>query len=115
MKASTDTFKIIESIDDRVGSYYFSPTLIESGSRRKQCPLYSAHPMGITKSPFFGCAGSEGCIKGWSPRTLQAWHHKPIDSARVDTRANRAFGDAYDVNPISMHGRDDGVSQGPTR
>ena len=41
--------------------------------------------MGITESPFFDRAGSEGCIKGWSPRMLQAWHHKPIDSTRVET------------------------------
>ena len=30
-------------------------------------------------------------------------------------RASRVFVDAYDVNPISLHGRDDGVSRGPTR
>ena len=85
MKASTDKIKVIESIDGRVGGYYFLPTLIASRSRRKQRPLYSAHPMGITESPFFDRAGSEGCIKGWSPRMLQAWHHKPIDSTRVET------------------------------
>ena len=85
MKASTDKIKVIESIDGRVGGYYFLPTLIASRSRRKQRPLYLAHPMGITESPFFDRAGSEGCIKGWSPRMLQAWHHKPIDSTRVET------------------------------
>ena len=53
LKASTDTFKVNETIVDRVGGYNFSPTLIASGSRRKQCPLYSAHPMGITESPTF--------------------------------------------------------------
>ena len=85
LTASTDTFKVTESIGDRAGSYNFSPALIASRSRRKQRPLYSAHPMGITESPFFDRAGSEGCIKGWSPRMLQAWHHKPIDSTRVET------------------------------
>ena len=85
LTASTDNIKITESIGDRVGGYNFSPTLISSRSRRKQCPLYSAHPMGQTESSLLGCAGSEGCMTGWSPRTLQARHHKPIDSTRVGT------------------------------
>ena len=61
------------------------PTLIESCSRRKQCPLYSAHPMGITESSFLGCAGSDHCIIGWSPRPMRTRHHKPNDSTRVGT------------------------------
>ena len=85
MTASTDTFKIDETIVDRVGGYNFSPTLIESCSRRKQCPLYSAHPMGITESSFLGCAGSDRYSKDWSPSSLRARHHKPNDSARVGT------------------------------
>ena len=85
MTASTDTFKVIETIDDRVGRYNFLPTLIASRSRRKQCPLYSAHPMGITESSFFGCAGSDRYSKDWSPSSLRARHHKPNDSARVGT------------------------------
>ena len=85
MTASTDTFKVNETIVDRVGGYNFSPTLIASGSRRKQCPLYSAHPMGITESSFLGCAGSDRYSKDWSPSSLRARHHKPNDSARVGT------------------------------
>ena len=84
MKASTGKIKVIESIDDHVGSYYFSPTLIASRSRRKQRPLYSAHPMGQTGSPFFDRAGNDPCIIDWSPHLLRVRHHKPIDSARVD-------------------------------
>ena len=68
LTASTDNIKITESIGDRVGGYNFSPTLISSRSRRKQCPLYSAHPMGQTESSLLGCAGSEGCM------TLVATH-----------------------------------------
>ena len=81
MKASTDTFKVIETIDDRVGGYNFLPTLIESCSRRKQCPLYLVN----SESSFLGCAGSDRCIKGWSRGAMQPPHHKPIDSARVGT------------------------------
>ena len=92
MTASTDTFKVIETIDDRVGGYNFLPTLIESCSRRKQCPLYSTHPMGITESSFFGCAGNDRCIKGWSRGAMQPPHHKPIDSARVGTGQSRRRG-----------------------
>ena len=92
LKASADTFKVIETIDDRVGSYNFLPTLIESCSRRKQCPLYSTHPMGITESSFFGCAGNDRCIKGWSRGAMQPPHHKPIDSARVGTGQSRRRG-----------------------
>ena len=92
MTASTDTFKVIETIDDRVGGYNFLPALIESCSRRKQCPLYSAHPMGITESSFFGCAGNDRCIKGWSRGAMQPSHHKPIDSARVGTGQSRRRG-----------------------
>ena len=85
LTAIAGKIKVTETIGDRVGGYNFLPTLIASRSRRKQCPLYSAHPMGQTESSFLGCAGSEGCMTGWSPRTLQARHHKPIDSTRVGT------------------------------
>ena len=83
MKAFTDKIKVIETIVDRVGGYNFLPTLIASRSRRKQCPLYSAHPMGITESSFLGCAGSEGYSKDWSPSSMRAPQHKPIDSTRI--------------------------------
>ena len=92
MKASADTFKVIETIVDRVGGYNFSPTLIASGSRRKQCPLYSAHPMGITESSFLGCAGSEGYSKDWSPSSMRAPQHKPNDSTRIGTGQSSSRG-----------------------
>ena len=63
MTAITDTFKVIETIDDRVGRYNFSPTLILSGPRRKQCPLYSVN----SESSLLGCAGNDRYIKDWSP------------------------------------------------
>ena len=81
MTASTDTFKIDETIVDRVGGYNFLPTLIESRSRRKQCPLYSVN----SESSLLGCAGSDRYSKDWSPSSLRARHHKPNDSARVGT------------------------------
>ena len=81
MKASADTFKVIETIDDRVGRYNFSPTLIASRSRRKQCPLHLVN----SKSSLLGCAGSDRYSKDWSPSSLRARHHKPNDSARVGT------------------------------
>ena len=81
MTASTDNIKVTESIGDRVGGYNFLPALISSRSRRKQCPLHLVN----SESSLLGCAGSEGCMTGWSPRTLQAWHHKPIDSTGVET------------------------------
>ena len=88
MTASTDTFKVIETIDDRVGGYNFLPTLIESCSRRKQCPLYLVN----SESSFLGCAGNDRCIKGWSRGAMQPSHHKPIDSARVGTGQSRRRG-----------------------
>ena len=88
LTASTDTFKVIETIDDRVGGYNFLPTLIESCSRRKQCPLYSVN----SESSFLGCAGNDRCIKGWSRGAMQPSHHKPIDSARVGTGQSRRRG-----------------------
>ena len=88
LTASTDTFKVIETIDDRVGGYNFSPTLIESCSRRKQCPLYLVN----SESSFLGCAGNDRCIKGWSRGAMQPPHHKPIDSARVGTGQSRRRG-----------------------
>ena len=81
MTASTDNIKVIETIDDRVGSYYFLPTLIASRSRRKQCPLHLVN----SKSSFLGCAGSEGYSKDWSPSSMRAPQHKPNDSTRVGT------------------------------
>ena len=88
LTASTDTFKITESIGDRVGGYNFLPTLIESCSRRKQCPLYLVN----SESSFLGCAGNDRCIKGWSRGAMQPSHHKPIDSARVGTGQSRRRG-----------------------
>ena len=85
LTASTDTFKVNGTIVDRVGGYNFSPTLIASGSRRKQCPLYSANPHGQTESSLLGCAGSDRYSKDWSPSFLRARQHKPNDSARVGT------------------------------
>ena len=81
LTASTDNIKVTETIGDRVGGYNFLPALISSRSRRKQCPLHLVN----SESSLLGCAGSEGCMTGWSPRTLQAWHHKPIDSTGVET------------------------------
>ena len=88
MTASTDKIKVIETIDDRVGGYNFLPTLIASGSRRRQCPLYLVN----SESSFLGCAGNDRCIKGWSRGAMQPSHHKPIDSARVGTGQSRRRG-----------------------
>ena len=85
LTASTGKIKIIESIDDRVGGYNFSPTLIASSSRRKQRPLYSPNPIGLSESLFFDRAGSDRCSKGWSRSSMRAPQHKPIGSARIDT------------------------------
>ena len=85
LTASTDNIKVTETIGDRVGGYNFLPTLIASRSRRKQCPLYSAHPMGQTESSLLGCAGSEGYSQDWSPSSLRAPQHKPNDSTRIGT------------------------------
>ena len=81
MKAFKDKIKVNETIVDRVGSYYFSPTLIASRSRRKQCPLHLVN----SKSSFLGCAGSEGYSKDWSPSSMRAPQHKPNDSTRIGT------------------------------
>ena len=81
MTASTDTFKVIETIDDRVGGYNFSPTLIASRSRRKQCPLHLVN----SESSFLGCAGNDRCIKGWSPCPMRTQQHKSPDSTRIGT------------------------------
>ena len=101
LKASTDTFKVIETIVDRAGSYYFSPTLIASGSRRKQRPLPPPPPARLSRkgtrlsrgggnpwvdgSSSFDRAGSDRCSKGWSRSSMRAPQHKPIDSTRIET------------------------------
>ena len=96
LKASTDTFKVIETIDDRVGGYNFLPTLIESCSRRKQCPLYPPPPARwfsrgggnpwVDGSSSLDRAGSDRCIKGWSRGAYAVpRNHKPIDSTRIGT------------------------------
>ena len=81
LTAITDTFKITESIGDRVGGYNFLPALIAFSPRRKQCPLYSVN----SESSFLGCAGSEGYSKDWSPSSVRAPQHKPNDSTRIGT------------------------------
>ena len=85
MTAITDTFKVIETIDDRVGGYNFSPTLILFGLKRKQCPLYSANPHGQTESSLLDCAGNDRRMRDWSRGAMPPPHHKPIDSTRVGT------------------------------
>ena len=84
MKASTDTFKIIESIDDRTGGTN-RPVLIASSSRRKQCPLPLHRPTGCFGSSYLDRAGSDRCSKGWSRSSMRAPQHKPIGSARIET------------------------------
>ena len=81
MTAITDTFKVIETIDDRVGSYYFLPALILSGPRRRQCPLYSVH----SESSLLDCAGNDRRMRDWSRGAMPPPHHKPTDSSRVGT------------------------------
>ena len=85
MTAITDTFKVIETIDDHVGGYNFSPTLILFGLKRKQCPLYSANPHGQTESSLLDCAGNDRRMRDWSRGAMPPPHHKPIDSSRVGT------------------------------
>ena len=100
MKASTDIFKIIETIDDRTGGKN-RPVLIVPGSRRKQCPLPPPPPARLSRkgtrlsrgggnpwvdgSSYLDRAGSVCCIKGWSRRTLQSPQCKSLDSTRIDT------------------------------
>ena len=101
LTASTDTFKVIESIDDQAGGYYRRPVLIASGSKRKQRPLHPPPPARLSRkgtrlsrgggnpwvdgSSSLDRAGSDYCIKGWSRRTLQSPQCKPIGSTRIDT------------------------------
>ena len=94
LTASTDTFKVIETIDDRAGGYNFSPTLIASGSRRKQRPLYTRRLSCIGNtysresnrlSSNLDRAGSDRCSKDWSRSSMRAPQHKPIGSARIET------------------------------
>ena len=79
MTAITDTFKVIETIDDRVGRYNFSPTLILFGSKRKQCPLHLVN----SKSSLLGCERSACRRLGWSLRMFQTQQHEPHGSTRV--------------------------------
>ena len=96
MTASTDNFKVNETIVGRVGRYNFSPTLILFGSRRKQCPLYSVN----SESSLLGCVGSEGDSQDWSPSSMRARHHKPNDSARVSTGQSRFRGHVRCQSPF---------------
>ena len=93
MTASTDTFKIIESIDGHTGGNN-RPVLIASSSTRKQCPLPPPPPARLSRgggnpwvdgSSYLDRAGSVCCIKGWSRRTLQSPQCKSLDSTRIDT------------------------------
>ena len=83
MTAITGKFKVIETIGGRVGRYNFSPTLILFGSKRKQCPLYSANPHGQTESSLLGCERSACRRLGWSLRMFQTQQHEPHGSTRV--------------------------------
>ena len=100
MTASTDTFNIIETIDDRTGGKN-RPVLIASSSRRKQCPLPPPHPAkGCVGSCFLDRAGSDRCIKGWSRRTMQSPQCKPIDSTRIGTGQSRFRGRVRCLNHL---------------
>ena len=111
LKAITDKIKVNDSIVDRVGGYNFSPTLILSGPRRRQCPLYSVN----SESSLLDCAGNDRYSKDWSPsffegsatqaKRLCQSRYGPVESSWTRTMSN----------PISLHGKDDGVSRGPTR
>ena len=79
MTASTDTFKVNETIVGRVGRYNFSPTLILFGSTRRQCPLHLVN----SKSSLLGCERSACRRLGWSLRMFQTQQHEPHGSTRV--------------------------------
>ena len=81
LTAITDKIKVNDSIVDRVGGYNFSPTLILSGPRRRQCPLYSVN----SESSLLDCAGNDRRMRDWSRGAMPPPHHKPIDSSRVGT------------------------------
>ena len=99
MKASTDIFKIIETIDDRTGGKN-RPVLIVPSSTRKQCPLPPPRPTGLNGSCFLDRAGSDRCIKGWSRRTMQSPQCKPIDSTRIGTGQSRFRGRVRCLNHL---------------
>ena len=88
LTAITNISTVTDSIGDRVGGYYFSPTLVLFGPRRKQCPLYSVN----SESSLLGCVGSECDSQDWSPSSVGARQHKPNDSARVGTGQSRSRG-----------------------
>ena len=79
MTASTDTFKVNETIVDRVGRYNFSPTLILFGSTRRQCPLHLVN----SKSSLLGRARSDRRRADWSLCVFQTQQHEPHDSTGV--------------------------------
>ena len=109
LKASTDTFKVIESIDDQAGGYYRRPVLIASGSRRKQRPLPPPPPARLSRkgtrlsrgggnpwvdgSSYLSTAREAiAAVKGWSRSSMRAPQHKPIDSTRIETGQSRFRG-----------------------
>ena len=79
MTAITDTFKVTESIGDRVGGYNFLPALFTFGSRRKQCPLHSVN----SESSLFDCTANDDRSLDWSLRIVQTQQYEPYDSTRV--------------------------------
>ena len=115
LKASTDIFKIIETIDDRTGGNN-RPVLIVPGSTRKQCPLPPPPPARLSRkgtrlsrgggnpwvdgSSYLDRAGSDRCIKGWSRRTMQSPQCKPIDSTRIGTGQSRFRGRVRCLNHL---------------
>ena len=115
MKASTDTFNIIETIDGHTGGNN-RPVLIVPGSRRKQCPLPPPPPARLSRkgtrlsrgggnpwvdgSSYLDRAGSDRCIKGWSRRTMQSPQCKPIDSTRIGTGQSRFRGRVRCLNHL---------------
>ena len=106
LTAKTDNIKAIETIDGRTGGT-IRPELIAPGPRRRQRRLHSQ------ELPSVGRAGSgfprtDRRVAQWGPRNT---------SHTAQPGPSRAVGYPWtrNVDPVSLHGRDHGVSWSPSQ
>ena len=90
------------------------PALVASSSRRRQRPLHTPKRYIVNGVRFVSTAQGNGeRINYRSRRMLQTPQYEPVDSTRSARAGDLPW--TRNVNPISLHGRNYGVSWGPTQ
>ena len=113
LTASLGNIKTAATSGGRAGGIC-RPALVTSSSRRRQRPLHTPKRYIVNGVRFVSTAQGNGQYRNYrSRRTMWSPQYEPVDSTRSARTGDSPW--TRNVNPISLHGRNYGVSWGPTQ